>query len=485
VLEATLRVARSGETGDPPEPAPSVLRPFLRFRRLPAAALDAARRALDDDVFRARVLASFDDEELDEPARLLLERPTGWADRLVELEAELDARAAADAVAREEQKASRRLARTEAALAARQVEVDELRAQLTDERAERRGLEQRLAASDDELERLTAERARALQSLQEANQKLARRAEQVRDLTTRLEEAQRAAPGGSGQPGTGPGALGAEGASGAGPSAAAGPSGAVPLVDEPPGGSASVAAVEETRTGPASAVEGAGPTSIPSSPGIELGAVGEAVAAASTAAAALARALEDAAAALRSAEATTAGAGEPRSTVETPAPVGVAPVAPGQVRVRPRRRPVRLTLGHVDDTVGAAEHLARQPGMTLLVDGYNVSKSGWPDLELGLQRRRLVDAVEAFGARTGVEAVVVFDGADRELTAAASRTRSVRVVFSPAGVEADDVVLELVDQLPVSRPVTVVSSDRRVRDGARERGANVLASDAFLGALRH
>jgi predicted RNA-binding protein with PIN domain len=138
-----------------------------------------------------------------------------------------------------------------------------------------------------------------------------------------------------------------------------------------------------------------------------------------------------------------------------------------------------------EDGVAAAEHLVRVPGAVLVIDGYNVTKTAWPDAPLAEQRQRLVDALCELTARTGAEADVVFDGADDAVAAAPTRLpRGVHVRFSPASVEADDVVIALVDEYPLGRPVVVVSSDRRVREGAGRRGANVLTSDQFLGALR-
>jgi rRNA-processing protein FCF1 len=60
----------------------------------------------------------------------------------------------------------------------------------------------------------------------------------------------------------------------------------------------------------------------------------------------------------------------------------------------------------------------------------------------------------------------------------------VRYRFTAAGVEADDVLLARVDEEPPDRPVVVVSSDRRVRDGAHRRGANVLGARQILAVLR-
>ena len=58
-----------------------------------------------------------------------------------------------------------------------------------------------------------------------------------------------------------------------------------------------------------------------------------------------------------------------------------------------------------------------------------------------------------------------------------------RTRFTREGLEADDELLGLVDQ--ASAPVVVVvSNDRRVLDGARQRGANTVRSSDFLALVR-
>jgi predicted RNA-binding protein with PIN domain len=80
---------------------------------------------------------------------------------------------------------------------------------------------------------------------------------------------------------------------------------------------------------------------------------------------------------------------------------------------------------------------------------------------------------------------VVFDGADPVWPAVVPTTaRRVKVSFSPADVEADDVILARVADIDPSRPVLVASSDRRVRDGAAAQGANVISSDQLLAVMR-
>ncbi|HVL28944.1 MAG TPA: NYN domain-containing protein, partial [Acidimicrobiales bacterium] len=163
---------------------------------------------------------------------------------------------------------------------------------------------------------------------------------------------------------------------------------------------------------------------------------------------------------------------------------------PPSRRTRPgggpaRRRPVPLPPAVFDDSVEAAEHLVRVPGMALVVDGYNVSQAGWPEHAIAEQRRRLVDALAELAARTGVDVRVVFDGSDVQMPGVVATTaRRVRVSFSAPGVEADDEVIELVEQLPPTRPVVVASSDRRVQAGVARAGANVISQEQLLAVLR-
>jgi predicted RNA-binding protein with PIN domain len=61
----------------------------------------------------------------------------------------------------------------------------------------------------------------------------------------------------------------------------------------------------------------------------------------------------------------------------------------------------------------------------------------------------------------------------------------VRLYFTAASEEADDAILRMAAEVPLAQPVVVVSSDQRVRTGARARGANVVSSQDLLDALRH
>ncbi len=165
---------------------------------------------------------------------------------------------------------------------------------------------------------------------------------------------------------------------------------------------------------------------------------------------------------------------------------GDAPSRPSGAarRRRPNRRtPLPLPGGVFADTTEAATHLVRQPGVLLVVDGYNVAKLGWPDEPLPVERERLLDALEELVARHGTAVHVVFDGAD-VWTAPSTCRRRLRVEFSPAGVSADDVIVEMVGSLPAERPIVVATNDGEVRAGARAGGANVVSSQQLLAVAR-
>ncbi len=168
---------------------------------------------------------------------------------------------------------------------------------------------------------------------------------------------------------------------------------------------------------------------------------------------------------------------EPPDTPGTDSAPGGSRPAP---RVRRRRTPVQLRRGVVEGTVEGVDQLLRVPGVVVLVDGYNLSMSAWPDLGPAEQREQVVRLLTDLRSRTGAEVHVVFDGGDIGERPAVHVPLGVRTHFSPVGVEADDVLIGVVPTLPLDRAVVVVSSDRRIRDGVRPFGANVLRSAELL-----
>jgi predicted RNA-binding protein with PIN domain len=135
------------------------------------------------------------------------------------------------------------------------------------------------------------------------------------------------------------------------------------------------------------------------------------------------------------------------------------------------------------DTPEAAETMVRTPGLAVVVDGYNVSMLAWPEAPVSEQRERLFGALAEFQLRTRAGVTLVFDGANVP-GVRPPRRPGLRVVFSAAGQEADEVVVDEVASRPLDVPVLVVSSDAWVRQRAEALGAQVLPSAVFLALLR-
>jgi predicted RNA-binding protein with PIN domain len=418
---------------------PSALRPYLGFAKLSPAALSAIARVVDqDDDFRARVAESVDERAVGRGAWLWLTRPAGWSDELAAIEAEDSDRRATRAAerreARDERSAARRLAATQAALTRaetvgeeRRLELERLQRELDEMRRLRTATEARLAGLETAVAELEEARASTVRNLKDAEARLMTRATELKAVKARLRELEADVP----QPRT-------------------------------PG--AEVAPVEAADQ----------PTAAPVP---DLDVVARELARAAQGAASLADGLAGLAAVLAEAE------------DEEPSPVDPEPTGPPatEAAARPAARiPVTLPGGLLDDSVAAAEHLLRTPGAVLVVDGYNVTMTGWPELGAAEQRRRLVALLADLAARTSTRVELVFDGAEVDggtIAVPAPARQKVRVRFSPPGVEADEVVLDLVAQLPARRPVIVASSDKRVRDGARRGGANLLYSRQLLDTL--
>lgn len=430
-------------------PLPSAIAPLVQFRRLPTRARRTVVEVLDEDPqFRRRVADGAREADLDRASWLFLTRPDGWQDELDLLAAAWHEEHQGAAEARREQSAQRRVEQLGAALEKAREE-----SAAADERAvaaerEATGLRERHArtsAERDELraraEELDEARARAVRELKQAETSAARRLDELRSARQQLAELQQ---------------LVHEMEASAPPE----PERVVDVAHPaPPGADVDLAAVAEAVTGAASAAA----------------ALGEAL---STAAGLLASAREEHAAAptlaaAASEAATTSAVGT--SAGRTNAGSGARP---------PRRTPIRLRGGRRDDEPDGLRQLLDEPGLVVFVDGYNVSMLGWPQLDVAAQRESLVRALGGLQSQVAASVHVVFDGDDDGRRPSVAAPLPVRVHFSSAEVEADDLILDMVRRLPTDVAVLVISADRRVAEGARRLGANVAGSSVLLELLR-
>ncbi|NGO44173.1 NYN domain-containing protein [Streptomyces ureilyticus] len=133
-----------------------------------------------------------------------------------------------------------------------------------------------------------------------------------------------------------------------------------------------------------------------------------------------------------------------------------------------------------DNDPAILDQLLALPQAHLVVDGYNVTKTGYPQMPLEKQRLRLLGQLSQLAAQTGAEVTCVFDGAELAAPVLLAPPRGVRVLFSKAGVTADELIRQLVRAEPPGRPVIVASTDREVADGVAKAGARPVASAVLL-----
>ena len=135
------------------------------------------------------------------------------------------------------------------------------------------------------------------------------------------------------------------------------------------------------------------------------------------------------------------------------------------------------------DDPALLDQLLQLPLAHLVVDGYNVTKSGYPTLPLEKQRARLLNGLSLLARHSGAEVTCVFDGKDLDAPVPMAPPRGVRVLFSRSGETADELIRRLVRAEPEGRPVVVVSTDREVADGVRKAGARPVPSAMLLRRL--
>jgi len=180
--------------------------------------------------------------------------------------------------------------------------------------------------------------------------------------------------------------------------------------------------------------------------------------------------LQDAAAGLRSELALPASITRPADSVAAVTPKGPS------VRAMPAR-------ALDDDDPALLDQLLAIPRLHLIVDGYNVTKTGYPSLTLVDQRARLLTGLGGLAVQSRVEITCVFDGAELDGPVQVQAPRGVRVLFSAPGEIADDLIRRLVRAEPPGRAMAVVSSDREVAESVRRMGARPLPSSVLLRRL--
>lgn len=165
------------------------------------------------------------------------------------------------------------------------------------------------------------------------------------------------------------------------------------------------------------------------------------------------------------------------TTISRPADY-VTQVTPGPPSVR--AVPARAL---ADDDPQLLDQLLAIPNLHLIIDGYNVTKTGYGSLTLADQRTRLLTGLGGLAVQARVEITCVFDGAELDGPVQVSAPRGVRVAFSAPGQIADDLIRQLVRIEPAGRAIAVVSADREVAESVRRMGARPVPATLLLRRL--
>ncbi|BAK43928.1 NYN domain-containing protein [Eggerthella sp. YY7918] len=134
--------------------------------------------------------------------------------------------------------------------------------------------------------------------------------------------------------------------------------------------------------------------------------------------------------------------------------------------------------------------MSKQRKKLLIVDGYNVLRSGsryreitgpdYTDDTFNTARETLVNDVINYAGREW-SAIIVFDGAQNEFsTGEAETVGGVRIMFSPAGQSADKVIEKLAHDARERQVETlVVTSDATVQDTVFGSGVDRMSANGF------
>ena len=119
--------------------------------------------------------------------------------------------------------------------------------------------------------------------------------------------------------------------------------------------------------------------------------------------------------------------------------------------------------------------------MAVLIDGYNLLRSvqNGTDEFAHITESQMCHFISRFLKRTKDRGKIVFDGIGPPDKTPLENIPALEVIFSGRTLEADDVIEELILENTAPKRLTVVSSDRRIKSGAKKRRARAIGSFEF------
>ena len=121
----------------------------------------------------------------------------------------------------------------------------------------------------------------------------------------------------------------------------------------------------------------------------------------------------------------------------------------------------------------------------IIVDGYNLLRAVQKTSEESesITDVQLCRIVGRYLKSTGEKGQVVFDGIGPPDKSGFNNINNLEVFFAGLSSDADTVIEDKIRASTAPKSMTVVSSDRRLRDAARARKATSVKSDAFWNDL--
>ncbi len=121
--------------------------------------------------------------------------------------------------------------------------------------------------------------------------------------------------------------------------------------------------------------------------------------------------------------------------------------------------------------------------MPVIIDGHNLLWSvqeAFEDFE-SITAVRLCWIISRYLKMTGEKGEIIFDGTGPLDKSGFDNISNLEVFFAGLSSDADAVIEDKIRASTAPRRLTVVSSDRRLRDAARSRKAAVIKSQVFWG----
>jgi predicted RNA-binding protein with PIN domain len=124
----------------------------------------------------------------------------------------------------------------------------------------------------------------------------------------------------------------------------------------------------------------------------------------------------------------------------------------------------------------------------IIIDGYNIIMaaphvfSRMPDL--AAQREHLIRLLQSHPEFGHKKIILVFDSGKAGLPRQTSPTSNITMIYSKPGEEADDVIKKMIRETTPEKDLTIVTSDRSIRNSAQDHSTKIITAVQFWKLLQ-